>query len=147
MKIEIKNIPACLNEVAYLRLVRRFKKIKQKLIIVFDNRIKGYGQYTYNSKKRIHTIRISPKINSDTDKVTERYHYLSTTLHELKHSQQKEIKGSIFWSTKYRRAADIKNEVSADFFSECELDARAYEAQNTARAVSLYNKYLLQIKP
>jgi len=147
MKIEIRNIPTCLDEAAYLRLVRRFKKIKQRLVIVFDKRLKCYGQCEYNSKKRIHTIRISPKVNSNADKVTEKYHYLSTTLHELRHAQQKEAKGSEFWSKKYRQAADIKNEAYAEFFSECELDARAYEAQNTAKAIELYNKYLLQLNP
>lgn len=147
MKIEIRHIPACLDEVAYLKLVRRFKKINHKLIIVFDERIKCYGQHMFDSKKRIHTIRISPKVNSNPDKGTEKYHFLSTTLHELRHAQQKEIKGQEFWSKKYREAADIENPAYAEYFSECELDARAYEAQNTAKAIELYSKYLLQTKP
>jgi len=104
-----------------------------------------FGQYSYNVQKKIHTIQISTKVNLDADKGVEKYQHIGTLLHELKHAQQQEAIGSnVFWSNKHRKAAEIKNTINSEHFSECELGARAYEAQNTAKAVELYNKYLLQ---
>jgi hypothetical protein len=144
-KVEIRYIEkTSLNEASYLKLVRRFKKIKHNLVIVFDRRIKSFGTHIYDSKKRTHIIRISPKVNSNQDKGVEKYHLLSTTLHELHHAQQKENKGAEYWSKKYRQAIDVENSFYSDYFSECELEARAYEHQNTAKAIELYNRYLLQ---
>lgn len=42
-KITIKYIErTCLNKNAYVKLVRKFGKLKYKMLIVFDNRIKDY---------------------------------------------------------------------------------------------------------
>lgn len=106
----------------------------------------AFGQQTYDSDKRLHIIRISPRINSCPDVSAEKYHYLSTVLHELHHCQQKEAEGNTFWSKKFRLAPDIKTEAYAEYFSPCEIAAREYEAAYTLKAVELYNKHLKKNK-
>lgn len=143
-KIEIRHLErTCLKEQAYLKLVRKYAKLKHKLIISFDNRIKAFGQYRFDSIKRAHIIKISPTKNKITeenskwkivDEGGEKYQLLSTTLHEIKHALQKEEKGEAFWNKHYSMASDIKNNSLADFYSECEAEARVFEHTNILRS-------------
>lgn len=149
-KIEVRHIDrTCLDEKAYTKLVRKYAKLKYRLIISFDNRIKAYGQYSFNPTKRIHTIKISPKRNKiiqensidesvykvkTVDSNGEKYQLLSTTLHELKHALQKEERGEAFWNKQYSEASEIQNNSLADFYSECETEARTFEHTNILRS-------------
>lgn len=162
-KLMIKHIErTCLNEKAFIKLVKKYAKLKYKLVIVFDNRIKDYGQYNFDPEKRIHTIRISPKKNKivqedssietvykviKVDANGEKYQLIGTTLHELKHAIQKEERGTEFWSKKYSCASDIKNTSLADFYSECEIEARQFEHNALLEAVDLYNNFLAISNP
>lgn len=144
MKIEIRYIDrTCLNAKAYMKLLAKFGNLKLKTIIVFDKRVKSYGQYSFNSVKRIHTIRISPDVHKlKKDYNAEKYELISTTLHELRHAQQKEEKGFEFWKKQYNSVNEIKTKTMSDFYSECELDARTFENANVANAVGFYNSHL-----
>lgn len=150
MKVEVRYIErTCLELKAYTKVLRKYSKLKHKLKIVFDNRIKDYGQYHFDSAKRVHTIRISPKKNKITqensivdtvytvktvDASGEKYQLIATTLHELKHAIQKEERGVEFWNKKYSCASDIKNKSLQDYYSECEIEARTFEHTNIARS-------------
>jgi hypothetical protein len=149
-KVEVRHIDrTCLNEKAFLKLVRKYAKLKYRLIISFDNRIKAYGQYNFNPTKRIHTIKISPKRNKTIQETSidesvcktktvdsngEKYQLISTTLHELKHALQKEERGEAFWNKHYSEATEIKDISLADFYSECETEARTFEHTNILRS-------------
>jgi hypothetical protein len=150
MNVEVRHTDrTCLNEKAYIKLVRKYAKLKYKLIISFDDRIKAYGQYNFDPNKRTHIIKISPKRNKTVqeesvdetvykiktvDSNGEKYQLISTTLHELKHAIQKEELGEAFWNKHYSAATDIKNKGLADFYSECEAEARIYENTNILRS-------------
>lgn len=150
MKIEVRHIErTCLELKAYMKVLRKYAKLKHKLTIVFDKRIKDYGQYNFDSAKRIHTIRISPQKNKTiqensivetvykiktVDASGEKYQLIATTLHELKHAIQKEERGVDFWNKHYSCASDIKNKSLQDYYSECEIEARTFEHTNIVRS-------------
>jgi hypothetical protein len=90
----------------------------------------------------LHVIRLSPLKNSCPDKNAEKYQYVTTTLHELKHAQQVEREGTAYWNKSYKMAKGIETEAFAEFFGPCELEARIYENENLTKAVELYDKYL-----
>lgn len=119
--------------------------------------LKIIGQYYFDTKKRTHTIRISPKKNKTVlensvvqnvfkvktvDSEAEKYQLISTVLHEIKHALQKEERGIDFWNAKYSCASDIKNNSLKDFYSECEIEARTFEHTNMLNAVETYNNFL-----
>lgn len=76
------------------------------------------------------------------DKNGEKYQALATTLHELKHAIQKEELGLDFWKRNYSCAIEIKDTSLADFYSQCEIEARSFENSNILLGVSIYNKFL-----
>lgn len=144
MKLELRYIDRTkLDTKAYGKLVRKYAKLKHKIIIIFDKKIKTYyGQYSFDSEKKMHTIRISLKKNKSTDPVAEKYQLISTTLHELAHAKQKEELGVSYWSRSQNYNDDIANKGMSELYSSLEVQAREYENKNILDAVAYYDKFV-----
>jgi len=148
MEIYIRHLyKTCLQESAYIKLIKKYaSKLEYDILIVFDLRIKDYGNYIFDSKKKLHSIKISPNKCGFTDEGVklddgaEKYHLISTTIHEIYHALQYEELGREFWNKKYGCATEITHPDTADFFSKCEIDARAYENKNLLQAVEYYSR-------
>ena len=146
MNVKLKYLDrTCLQEDAFIKLVRKYgSKLTHDVLIIFDLRIKDFGLYMFDGKKKIHTIQISPtRCNlsfegTKLDPAATKYHLISTAIHELFHAQQYENMRGSFWSKKYRCADEISNAGVAEFFSVCEVEARTHENQNILQAVEYY---------
>jgi hypothetical protein len=103
----------------------------------------AFGQYKFNDEKKIHIIRISPrrhKYKTYSDENAQKFQFISTTLHELRHASQKEELGTtMFWSRSYGYSKQIDNPNFSEFYSKCEVDARIYENKHVLPAVEAYN--------
>lgn len=107
--------------------------------------LKIFGQYKFDFEKKQHIIRISPKKNKHktySDENAQKFQFISTTLHELKHAMQKEEFGAGFWSKAYSSSKQINEPDFSEFYSKCEVDARVFENENVLSAVETYNKLL-----
>lgn len=152
MEFQLRHLyRTCLQEEAYIKLLKKYStKLTHDIVVVFDLRIKDYGQYNFDYKNRVHLIRISPIKCGFTEEGTkleegaEKYNLIATTIHELYHAWQKEDLGVKFWNKSYSCASQITNQDFAAFYSECELDARVYENKNLAQAVQYYDSIALQ---
>lgn len=148
MEITFRHLyRTCLDESAYIKLIKKYSaKLEYPVLIVFDLRIKDYGNYIFDSNKKIHCIKISPNECGFTsegvklDEAAEKYHLISTTIHELYHAQQYEALGREFWNKKFSCASEIEHASTADFFSKCEIDARTHENKHLLAAVEYYNR-------
>lgn len=147
MEIHIRNIDrTCLEESAYLKLVKKYSsKLKHDVFISFDFRVKSYALYQFHPQRKVHLVKISPNTCGFTengaklDDGAEKYNLIASTIHELYHAQQYEELRQKFWNKRYSCASDISHRDSADFFSECEVDARRYENENLLPAIEYYN--------
>jgi hypothetical protein len=147
MKVTIKNSDrTSLNKGILLKLIKKYcQSVKQDIVVSFDHRIKTFGYYVYDTKKKKHIIKISvhgctySDRGTKLDKEAEKYATISTLLHELKHAIQKEECGKSFWNKDYSSALDVINPEAADFYSVCEIEARIYENKNILQAVEFYN--------
>lgn len=146
MVVDIRHIDrTCLEEEAFYKLVNKFSSgLTHDIKIIFDLRIKDFGQYTFIDK--VHIIRISPIVcgfvkNTTTklDANAEKYNIISTTIHELYHAQQQEALGNDFWHKDFSQVAEIKNKGKSSFYSICEIETRIYENKNLLRAVEYYD--------
>lgn len=147
-KIEIRHHErVSVDRLALEKVIKKFSKVKNNVVVSFDNRISDYGQYFFEPKKKAHTIKISPRKNIlDTNgsllsSESSKYQIISTLLHEMRHAQQKESVGSVFNRFSYYFNKRIKETYFSYFFSECELDARKYEVTHINSAIKMYNKY------
>lgn len=131
----------------FIKIVEKFNLLKKDVCISFDNRLNCYGNYLWNNKKQIHHIKISPCCCSnilkndkkiELDKMSKIYNYISTTLHELKHAEQREHMGDNFFNTSFNHASKIKNSSLAEWYSRCEIEARTYENNCIHSAVEMY---------
>ena len=151
MDFELRHLyRTCLQEEAYRKLLKKYStNFTYDTVIVFDLRIKDYGQYIFDQENRVHLIRVSPAKCGFTeegiklDESAEKYNLIATTIHELFHARQKEELGSKFWNKSYSCASQITNQDFAAFYSECELEARVYENKNLAQAVQYYDSVAL----
>lgn len=133
-----------LDEVATLKVVKKFGKLKKPVVISFDNRIKLCGLWQYKADKHnsYHLIKISPienMCNNETgallsDKV-QVYELISTILHELRHGQQWE--NNFSWNGRNHK---VKGTFYQEWWSESEIDARTFEHANIAQAIEYYDK-------
>lgn len=152
MKVEVRHLQrTCLQDKAFKKLVKRYGKLNHKLIICFDNRVKDCGFYWWDTNKKVHIIRISAKNNmspygNQLEAGAQKYNLISTLLHELRHAQQKEEQGVNFWSGKYFYSKDIENLEISNFYSICEIDARAFENKNLLSAIQLYDSSCINPK-
>jgi hypothetical protein len=135
-----------LNEQAFLKLVKKYAhNLMHDVVISFDNRISTYyGEHSYDSDKKIHFIKISPKKCTKFEKKIidahgQKYNFLSTVIHELKHASQQDQLGREFWSRQYSCAKGVKNLAAAEFYSEKEIEARIFENENVVAAVEYYD--------
>lgn len=148
MEVEIKHLyRTCLDEKASIKLVKKYcKKFKNDITIIFDLRIKDYGSYNFDSEKKSHIIKISPKNccftpeGAKLDFGAEKYLLISTLLHELHHANQYEKMGYKFWNSKFTCASEIENTASTEYFSQCEVEAREFENKHIIAAVAYYNR-------
>jgi hypothetical protein len=107
--------------------------------------LKDFGQYKFHEEKKVHIIRISPsrhKYRTYSDENAQKFQFISTTLHELRHASQKEDLGAEFWSKSYSYSKQIDNPDFSEFYSKCEVDARIYENKHVLPAVEAYNLLL-----
>lgn len=152
MSVRIRGIEkTCLSEPALLAVISKYYKSEKKLEIVFDRRIKdSYGWFVYDSDRKLNLIRISPALHQYHDcdvrkpisVEAQKYKYISTILHELRHVQQLEELGRHYYSKEYCRNSDLPDSHQAYYYTESEVDARAYELQNILAAVEIYNSHL-----
>jgi hypothetical protein len=151
--ITIKHIDStCLQKESYIKLVKKYGKLKRDVLIIFDCRISNFGMYDYDSIKRQHVIKISPFKNKyyligtdgfkikNPDEVSEKYNLIATTLHELYHAKQKEKLGPKFFNVKFNFVKEIYNDDVAEFWSQSEREARICENKLIVKAVEFYNK-------
>lgn len=148
MEIKIKNLyRTCLDERAFEKLIKRYcKKFKYDILIVFDLRIRDYGNYNFDATKSRHIVKISPNscgFSDDGVKLdfgAEKYLLIATLLHELRHASQYEKMGrNKFWNEKFGCTNEIQHPSSNEYFSLCEVDARAFENKHILSAVKYYN--------
>ena len=146
--ITIRHIDrTALLEEPFVKLVKKYShQLEHDILIVFDKRISCLGMHTYNHKKQLHTIRISPIYNLldpakniKFDYGAELHNVISTLLHELKHAHQRESLKKSALSVDYCVANDILNPEMAEYYSTCELEAREYECKNISKAVEYFN--------
>ena len=148
-----------IEEDAYFSFLEKYirtLKLKHKILIVFDLRLKDFGSYWWNGDIRTHIIRISPKRcqhrreeNYEDGWVelvrvgpaSEKFQVISTTIHELFHAHQKESKGSSFDNVSFDGVKEITNPDISSWYSECEIEARIYENKNIKAAVEYYDSY------
>lgn len=140
--IEVRNIEKTnLNKVAFLKLLKKFAKSKKDILVSFDGRLCTFGCYSFNIEKRRHEIKISSKIFQFNDPASNVYELIGTLLHEVKHLQQKEDLGTnIFESKKFGCNKRIKDQEASEYYSPCEIEARAFEEKNIDVAVEFYYK-------
>ena len=110
------------------------------------------AKYTYCNRTKRHLIKISTQHNKFDDDLglaleqalpedAQCMNYLSSFLHEVRHTQQMEEKGAAaFYAEKYNHNKFIRDKDFAADSSECELDARAYENKNLMEAAEYYNR-------
>jgi len=151
MPIEIRYIErTCLQKDAFMKMIKKYHKLNHNIRVVFDLRINSYGSHWWDGNKKIHIIRINPlycKFHHDENNpkgvrlgpVAEKYRIIGTTLHELRHAQQKEELGYKFYQEKYESVKAITNPYVATWYSECERDARIYEDEHIEDAVTVYD--------
>lgn len=142
MKVQVRYTErTCLEPLAFLKLARKFcYGLKYKTIISFDGRIKNYGHYIFDSKRKTHIIRISPN-RKEKETSIHKHIFISTLIHELRHAHQKEKKGVEFWTKKYICSPEIKLTDFSTFFSLREIDARIFENKNILQAIKIYNNF------
>lgn len=146
-----------MEEDAFLSLVEKYSrnlKLKHKILIVFDLRLKDFGSYWWGAGSRTHIIRISPtrckhrrEENYEDGWIelvrvgpaSEKFQVISTTIHELYHAHQKEEKGSSFNNVSFDGVKEITNPELSSWYSECEIEARIYENKNIKAAVEYYD--------
>jgi len=118
----------------------RYLKLKCDIFVSFDRRLsKADGYYRYDFYSRRHKIQLNP-YTTETEIAFVKWTLISTLLHELKHAQQIERLGFDFYTSRsFRYAQDIRRVENSEYFSECEICARAYENQHIVRAVDFYN--------
>ena len=148
-KIKIKNIEStCLKADALKEVIVKFYSSEKDLEIVFDKRIKdSYGWYFYDEARHVNLIRVSPLLHQFHDcdvrkpitAETQKYTYISTILHELRHAQQRDEWGKSFYSKEYCRNKNLIDSYAAYHFTEIEIDACIYELQHVLEAVKIYN--------
>lgn len=140
--IEIKNIEKTkLNKKALLKVIERYSKSKKNILISFDGRLESFGIYTYSSKKKRHEIKISTKTFQFKDAESRTYETIGTLLHEMKHLQQQEQLGSLFFmSRKFCWNDKIRSFDGSDYFSLRECEARTFEEKNVFLATEYYWK-------
>jgi len=149
LMISIRHIDrTCLQEEAFIKMIKKYSNLEHDMLIVFDRRITCLGFHFYDYTKQLHTIRISPEENKYDDNneikldiVAEKHNLISTFLHELCHAHQREILKKSYLRSDYRFASKIRNSETASYYSRCELEARAYACDNILKAVALYDSY------
>jgi hypothetical protein len=149
MNIEIKYADrTSLNENALVKTIKKFCKLKRDVYIIFDNRLKlDCGNYQYDEEYKLHTIKLSVKNGrflkgKQLDEEAEKYNFLITLLHEIRHAQQYEEFKNKFWSDKLCANQQIQEPTLSVEYSKFELDAKAYENANINKVVEFYNKCL-----
>ena len=143
-----------LNEQAIRFLVRKFFKTRRNVSISFDLRIKDYGSYTYDSKTMTHKILISPTLNQICPVTDEMYSkqyserkLISTLLHEIRHAQQREKYGLVYFkSSEFAINENMPNAASAIYNAPREKDARRYEKRKIKKALKLYSQFCKKVK-
>jgi len=153
MEIKIKNIDRTfLDKDSFLRLIRKYSKLTKDLDLSFDARLTSVlGNYRYDDDKKRHIIKLS-LINckysnkAELSKAGEKYNFISTLLHELKHAQQKEEMRQNFWKDKNCKNAEIQEESLSTEYSTVEIQARIHENKNILEAVEYYNECLKKRK-
>jgi hypothetical protein len=141
MDVSLKNIEKTpLDVQAYEKLIKKYCRCSKDVHVIFDKRLKStFGNYFFNEEKDCHEIRISIFANRFLEETAMIYAYVSTTLHELRHAEQKEELGNNFDNKKYSCTEEIKSPRLTEFFSKIEVDARIYENKNILEAVKFYN--------
>jgi hypothetical protein len=155
MKVKIRHIEkTCLIEEAYVKLIKKYIDTDKDVTILFDGRMKDYGEYFYNQDKRRHEIKIGLKKNKvsayNQDRILkeddQRYTFIETTLHELKHLMQHEESGRSFYNNDFGTNRDIKDNVLAIEYSQCELEAKEFEKKNILTAVDFYDTVVSRLE-
>jgi len=149
MHVNIKYIErTCLKEKPFIKLIKKYAKTKSNILVVFDKRYKNYGGFSWNPKKKINEIRLGIKANKYSNENTklscnsEKYNFISTILHEIKHMNQREELGKKFWDKNYYTNKDLKNAHLSVEFSKCELEAKEFEAKNVLQSVKYYDSLI-----
>lgn len=121
----VRKIRHRVNKEALREVVKHYAKTKQNILVVFDKRLSAHrGLYSFNTKKKLHIIQLG--YHNESQYVLK--DVISTTLHEVKHLNQKMKMGRSFYYN--------KNEKSI------EDEARDYEEKYMDVAFSYYKKML-----
>jgi tRNA A37 threonylcarbamoyladenosine modification protein TsaB len=119
----IERVP--LKENALKKLIKRYARTKNKILVVFDKRFKNvYGQYFWDSRKKVHNIQIAVKKFDSVETTIKEL--IGTIMHEIRHLNQK-----VHWGRKF---------YIARYDSECEADAMNYEQRYSDNAIRFYKK-------
>ena len=134
MQITLNNASGSnLHTPAFLKVAQHFaKKLSYNVTITFDNRIVDYGSYIFNRKTKEHIIKLSLGLKLD------KYGFISTLLHEVRHALQYEKHGQKYLNLV---ADDAQSKASANYYSPSEIDARTYESKNLTKAINIYDKH------
>lgn len=142
MAITILGIEkSCLDYDLYFRMIKKYtSSLENDIRISFDKRLKeNFGLYHFDYELKKHIIQIGIR-HYNNDLEAQKYHYVATTLHEIKHALQQEKLGYSFESKKYSTNKKIKKDQSiSEFYSIIEVEARIFEEQNLNAAIKYYN--------
>ena len=149
-KVVIKNISkTCLKEQPLLAVIKKHFKSNKKLEVIFNNKNKDcYGVFETNALKKVHRITISIilhqfegcDIRKPIDKEYQKYCYISTVLHELRHLQCEEKMGQKYNNKKYSENIKLNNSHARYYFSPREIEARIYEHKHILSAIKIYDE-------
>ena len=135
------------------RVIKKYIcKTKNDVFVIFDKRCSIFGSYAFNIKKQVHEIRLGVNKNKkllskkDLPPSDEKYVFISTLLHEIKHLNQREEMGKDFWNKDFGLNKNIKNMELAERYSKCESEAREFEEKNVLKAVEFYDSLMKNFK-
>lgn len=155
-EVKIKGISKTpLNRRAYIKVIRHYYKGPYDIHIHFDPRLAEYGEHTFDNRKKIHFIRISPEVCKygksntkwDTNGKTvtaslvrmNKFDFvcriLSVTLHELVHATQCDRDIKEYW----RLASDMHESIRQSFMR---YELSPLESEAEGRALLNFNKAL-----
>jgi hypothetical protein len=161
-RILVHNISKTpLDKQVFTKLIRHYYKGPYNITIKFDSRISGYGEHTFNTKRKIHIIRISPKIcrlgRGDTrwyfnsmetqSKLVRMNKYdticriIQVLLHELKHAEQCDRDIKQYWKANTNLHESIIQPRLKYELSPFEAEAEGWSLINFNKALERYENW------
>jgi hypothetical protein len=141
MTVLIKHLDlTSLDPTAFTKTVNKYVKLlglQIDIVISFDRRLKKInGNHIVNKK---HIIRMSVCPDGRMEPSALKFGFLTTILHELKHAQQYEEDKQKYNNKKFYSSEQVIDKVLAEWYSQCETEARAFENKHLQSAVAYYD--------